>query len=439
MATKTLKLSLICLVITTGIYGQYPFLEEFRGVWVATVFNIDWPASPHQSLSEQKTSYEEILQFYDSLNFNSIIFQIRTAGDALYDTKLAPFSRYISGVEGSNGVWKKDPLDFLIEKTHEYGFEFHAWINPYRATMNNDSTILSNEHVFYTHPEWIVQYGDKYYLNPGIPEVRAYIFAIIDEVVRKYEIDGIHMDDYFYPYTIEGQYFDDTLAFAKYGTSFDDISSWRRANVDSLVSGIATVIRKRKPWIKFGISPFGVWRNREDDPRGSNTEATQTNYDNLYCDPLLWAEKGWIDYLAPQLYWSRSFAKASYDTLAHWWGRECGKVTLYSGIGAYKVENNWDTAWYDLSEVPSQMELNRSIENIQGEIFFSAKSLRHHSKLSSNIVNTFYSKKALPSLNNNLSSNSTWTDLYRIRSNATSIKGKVRKKRRPPHQSLSTK
>ncbi|MGB5355235.1 MAG: family 10 glycosylhydrolase [Eudoraea sp.] len=348
---------------------------EFRGVWIATVANIDWPKEGGSSWEKQKEDYREFLRFYKKLNFNAVIVQIRTAGDALYPTELAPWSRFLTGKEGHPPISGEDPLAWMIQETHSWGFEFHAWFNPYRATVDLNTSILSETHDFHKHPDWLVPYGTKYYYNPGIPEVQQHFINIIDEVVSKYDIDGVHFDDYFYPYRIKDAVFEDAISFNKYALKEQNLEDWRRANIDSLVKNTFKIIKKNKPWVQFGISPFGVWKNNTNDPKGSATKAGQTTYHDLYADPLLWMNEGWLDYLVPQLYWSLKLPVASHKVLANWWVQNAVNTNLYIGNGAYKVQNNSDPNWDKLKELPRQISLGRKLETIQGNVFFSAKSL----------------------------------------------------------------
>lgn len=381
------RLVLICLLFVTvfDTVAQSDVHSEFRGVWIASVANIDWPQSGDMDRNSQKQAFVEILDYYQNLNFNAVIMQIRTAGDALYPTELAPWSRFLTGLEGDAGSWEgNDPLKFMIEETHRRGMEFHAWFNPYRATFDSNTEILSPDHVYRQHPDWMVRYGPKYYINPGLPEARAHIVEVVGDVVERYNVDGVHFDDYFYPYKIDGEEFDDRWAFTRYGLQdFEDREDWRRHNVDQLVKETHELIKDLKPWVRFGISPFGVWRNQSMHPLGSDTEAKQTTYDDLYADPLNWAKNRWVDYLAPQLYWSMDFEPAAYRVLAEWWNENAEGVDIYTGIGAYKYQNNFDQAWNSVYEIPRQIELNRKLENIHGTAFFSAKTLIEKPRLAS--------------------------------------------------------
>ncbi len=354
--------------------------KEFRGFWVATVVNIDWPKNKLDSGEKQKRDFIAILDFYKKLNFNAAIVQIRTAGDAFYPTNKAPWSKYLSGKEGLAPIEFDDPLVWMIEETHKRNMEFHAWLNPYRATFDLDTLALANSHDFYQHPNWMVKYGKKYYYNPGLPAVQDKFSNIVKEVVANYEIDAIHFDDYFYPYKIKGQVFNDSVTYQSYGLPNQELGDWRRSNVDSLVRKVHKTIKETKSWVQFGISPFGVWKNKTTDVNGSDTQAGQTTYEDLYADPLLWMEKGWLDYLVPQAYWSMDYPRASYRKIALWWANIMQRTNLYMGNGPYKIKNNPDRAWDKKNEIPNQVLLARDVDNISGNVFFSAKSLmnKHH-------------------------------------------------------------
>lgn len=348
--------------------------RSFRGVWVATVANIDWPKHPNDSFEKMQEDYKALLQFYKDLHFNAVVVQVRTAGDALYPSDLAPWSKYLSGKEGLPPKTDLDPLAWLIETTHAYGMDFHAWINPYRATMSLNSGERSKEHDFYTHRQWLIPYGNKYYYNPGLPEVQSKLIAVVHELVEKYDIQGIHLDDYFYPYQLKNEVFNDQESYATYGKHLP-LDSWRRQNIDSLISGISRTLKQLKPWVSFGVSPFGVWKNKDTDPKGSDTRAGQTTYEDLYADPLLWMDKGWIDYLAPQLYWSMDYELASHKTLVDWWVQQKSKSRIYIGYGAYKIYNNADPAWDKKEELANQISYGNQQQELEGQLLFSAKSL----------------------------------------------------------------
>ena len=352
--------------------------------------NIDWPKSGKDEAEKQKAGFLKLLDFYEELNFNTLIVQVRTAGDAFYPSKMAPWSRFLTGTEGRPKEGFENPLQWMIDQTHERGMQFHAWLNPYRATFDLDTTILSKTHDFYEHQDWMLKYGKKYYYDPGIPEVWKHLTQVVEEVVVKYNVDGIHFDDYFYPYKIPGEKFNDSLSYTQNSLSGQTLDDWRRSNVDSLVKNVHQTIKAHKPWIQFGISPFGVWKNQSTDPLGSDTKAGQTTYEDLYADPLLWIKKGWLDYIVPQAYWSMDYPAASHRKITDWWAKNSTNTQLYMGNGAYKVRNNADEAWNKKRELPNQIQLARSIAKVEGNVFFSAKSLPQHSDVSKRIKRQFY-------------------------------------------------
>ncbi|MEM9141988.1 MAG: family 10 glycosylhydrolase [Bacteroidota bacterium] len=379
--------------------------REFRGFWVATVVNIDWPKKGTDPLEKQKQDYLDILGFYQDLNFNAAIVQVRTAGDAFYPSRYAPWSRFLTGTEGEAPTESGEMLEWMIQETHKRGMEFHAWVNPYRATFDLKTEILSPMHDFFLHPEWMVPYGKKYYYNPGLPEVRNRLVSVIDELVRKYPIDAIHFDDYFYPYKIKGEQFRDSSTYRAHALPGQSRDDWRRANVDSLVKQVHHSVASEKPWVQFGISPFGVWRNKDKDPKGSDTQAGQTNYDDLYANPLVWMEEGWLDYIVPQVYWSMDLEAASHKKVMEWWGGLPYPTNLYIGNGPYKIRNNSDAAWQRKKELPDQLKLARKTKTVQGNVFFSAKSLKDNNPdVVAHLQKKFYKWPALTPI-------SPWTPL----------------------------
>ncbi len=354
--------------------------HEFRGFWVATVVNIDWPKNGTDAIEKKKTDYLNILDFYQKLNFNTAIVQVRTAGDAFYQSEYAPWSRFLTGDEGTPPKHQENLLSWMIDQTHERGMEFHAWLNPYRATFDLKTEVLSPEHDFNQHPEWMLKYGKKYYYDPGLPEVQQHMANIIEELVSNYDIDGVHYDDYFYPYTIKDEVFKDSLSYYNCGLPDQSLEDWRRSNIDSLIKKSYDVIKTKKPWVQFGVSPFGVWKNKSTDPKGSDTRAGQTTYENLYADPLLWMEEGWLDYIVPQVYWSMDLPVASHRKIVAWWAKNSGQTNLYVGNGPYKIRNNSDKAWQKKKELPKQLSLARETKEVLGNVFFSAKSLMNENK-----------------------------------------------------------
>jgi len=372
--------------------------NEFRAVWIATVVNIDWPKSSIDNVAKQKADFIEILDTYKKLNYNAVIVQIRSVGDAFYPSQYAPWSRFLTGKEGNAPKPYFDPLAWMIAESHARGFEFHAWLNPYRATMDLNTAILSPQHDYFKHPEWMIKYGEKYYYNPALPEVSDHLINIVDEVVKNYDIDAVHFDDYFYPYRIKGEVFNDIASYQKYGNGLS-IEDWRRSNVNNLVKNLSISIKKTKPWVQFGISPFGVWRNKSVDPKGSDTQAGQTNYDDLFADPITWMDNKWIDYLVPQLYWSVDHPKASYAKLLRWWSENSKNTAIYIGNGSYKINADSDKKWSNPSEIPNQIDITRTYKNVQGNAFFSAKSfLNKNQSVTKLLLENQYKYPALPNV-----------------------------------------
>jgi len=366
---------------------------EFRGVWVATVENIDWPSKRGLSNQQQKEEYIALLDRHQRNGMNTIIMQVRPSGDALYPSTLEPWSEYLMGTQGLPPSPFYDPLEFMIQETHKRGMEFHAWINPYRAVFNIKKSSIAPSHLSKLHPEWFLTYGDKKYFNPGLPKVWQHTNRIVRDLVSRYDIDAIHMDDYFYPYRIAGKEFPDEVTYQKYnrGLSKED---WRRSNCDTIVKQLYATIHQTKPDVQFGISPFGVWRNKSKDPRGSETKAGQTNFDDLYADILLWLEKGWVDYVTPQIYWEHGHSLANYDTILNWWNEHSFGKNLYIGHGMYKAGTN--TPWKDKNELPYQIKKMRGLNNTNGSAYFSSSSFNNNpNNWNDSLQQNYYQKPAL--------------------------------------------
>ncbi|MFC5283287.1 glycoside hydrolase family 10 protein [Pedobacter alpinus] len=349
--------------------------REFRAVWIATVKNIDWPSKPGLSTSKQQKELVDILDAHQKNGINAIMFQIRPSADALYAKSEEPWASFITGKQGVAPNPFYDPLDFVITEAHKRGMELHAWFNPYRATNDLDEKSISEKHITKTKPEWFFTYASKKYFNPALPDVRTYINKIVMNVVRSYDIDGVHFDDYFYPYPSK-EPLPDSTSFAANNRGIKDINDWRRDNVDLLIKGIADSIRNSKNHVKFGISPFGIWRNLKEDPRGSDTNGL-SGYSALYADVLKWTEKGWLDYVNPQVYFPFNYAPAAYEKLTDWWAKNSFGKHVYIGHGVYRLtekKNGWEIP----SQMPDQIQYLRKNNNIQGSIFFSSKSVTNN-------------------------------------------------------------
>ncbi|MEM8584627.1 MAG: family 10 glycosylhydrolase [Bacteroidota bacterium] len=370
--------------------------RELRAVWMATVLNIDYPSRPTPQAATLQAEMRAQLRRLKRLGFNAVFLQVRPAADALYQSDIAPWSKWLSGQQGVAPSSGFDPLTFAVDEAHQLGMELHAWLNPYRAAMSLDTLDLAGNHVYYQHRDWVVAYGSRRYLDPGIPAVQDHLLEVVAELVDDYDIDGIHFDDYFYPYPVLGEEFPDSLTYTTYGRTFRDKGSWRRNNVNRFVSRTHALIKSRKPGLQFGISPFGVWRNQQDDPRGSRTQTYTTSYDNLHGDALAWAEQGIVDYLAPQLYWSIGHESADYGHLLEWWIEQTPPtVRLLVGHAAYKVGDNQDIRWDNLEELPMQIRRNRISNRISGSIFFSARSILNSAVGLDQRINDLYAEPSL--------------------------------------------
>jgi len=372
------KLTQVCLfllinfITTTATAQQDSVKPEFRGVWIATVSNIDYPDKPTINSEELKAQFIRLLDMHKLNGMNAIVMQIRPATDAFYPSPYEPWSEWLTGVQGQAPVPLYDPLQFMIEETHKRGMEFHAWMNPYRAIFNIYNSSITETHVTNIHPDWFLNYGDKKYFDPGNKEAQLYVNAVVKDVVSRYAVDAIHFDDYFYPYKIAGKDFPDWSTYKKYGNGLSK-DAWRRSNVDSIIAMLYKTIKQTNSKCQFGISPFGVWRNGDRDPvNGSKTIGAQSNYDDLYADILLWLKNGWIDYVAPQLYWEIGHKNVDYEILVDWWSRNCYGKKCYIGIGIYRTGSN--TAWRDKTQIPRQIDKLRATPNIQGMIFYSSKT-----------------------------------------------------------------
>jgi uncharacterized lipoprotein YddW (UPF0748 family) len=345
---------------------------EFRGVWVATVENIDWPSSKNLSTEQQKAEFIALLDMHRANGINAVVVQVRPATDAFYPSPYEPWSEYLTGKQGVPPNPYYDPLQFMITETHKRKMEFHAWMNPYRAKFNINKSSTSATHITRLYPNWFLTYGDTKYFDPGNKEVQQYVTNVVKDVVSRYDVDAIHFDDYFYPYRITGKEFPDNANYIKYGNGMNK-DDWRRSNTDSIIVMLSRAIKKENPKCQFGISPFGVWRNIDKDSvNGSNTKAGQTNYDDLYADILLWLKNDWIDYVAPQLYWEFEHKAAPYQPLLEWWNTHTYGKNCYIGLGIYRANSNAN--WKDKTQLPRQIDSLRSMPNISGMIFFSSKS-----------------------------------------------------------------
>ena len=351
--------------------------REFRGAWMHTIGQMQYS----EQTTEQNKAY--IRDQFDKLQkagVNAVLFQVRPSADAFYPSKYEPWSKYLTkDGKAPSPYW--DPLAFVIEEAHNRGMELHAWLNPYRVTTSK-TDVPAPGHIYHKHPERFVRYADgKIYFDPALPENREFIAKVVMDIVDNYDVDGIHFDDYFYPYPVAGKDFPDAKSYAKYGKGKNK-GNWRRHNVDLLIELVSKRIRQSdKPWIRFGISPFGIWRNKKSDPRGSNTSGLQ-NYDDLYADVLLWAENGWIDYLLPQLYWEIEHPRAGYIELIDWWAKAVTpNCHLYIGQDVERTMEKRDIDPYNSpTQLDHKMRLARENENIKGNCWWPGYSITKNSK-----------------------------------------------------------
>lgn len=388
-----MRLFLLCIFLILAQLGFSQPVYEFRAVWIATVDNIDWP--PRNATPEvQKADYIRQLELHKRNGMNAVIVQVRPSADAFYPSQYEPWSQWLTGTQGKPPSPYYDPLKFMIDEAHKRGMEFHAWLNPYRANFNIKTASISPNHVTRIHPEWFLTYGDKKYFDPSNTDAQDFVVKVVRDIVSRYDIDAIHMDDYFYPYRIAGKEFPDAAAYVRSGSTLSK-DDWRRSNVDSIIVKLNTAIKAEKPYVKFGVSPFSVWRNKDRDPEGSNTKAGQTNYDDLYANILLWMQKGWVDYVAPQLYLEIGHDKIAYETILDWWSKHSYGRHIYIGHGIYRV-NEKNAAWKTPIELPNQIKLLRKYPEVQGSIYFSSKSFdRNPNGWNDSLRNNYYREPAL--------------------------------------------
>lgn len=352
--------------------------REFRGAWMHTIGQSQYA---DQTTDQNKAYLSDQLDKLKAAGVNAVIFQVRPSADAFYASHFELWSKYLTkDGKAPSPYW--DPLQYMVDECHKRGMELHAWLNPYRVTTARNEKLPAG-HLYYKEPKRFVKYeGDgKIYFDPGLPENRDFIAKVVVDIVNNYDVDAIHMDDYFYPYPANKKDFPDNASYKKYGKGMAR-ADWRRQNVDQLIELIHDKIRSsKKPWVRFGISPFGIWRNKASDPRGSNTNGLQ-NYDDLYADVLLWAQKGWIDYLVPQLYWELDHAKASYITLVDWWADSVDpKCQLYIGQDVEKTMSKPDLApSKKLNQLDRKVEMTRARDEIQGNVWWPGYSLTKDSQ-----------------------------------------------------------
>ena len=375
---RLLALVLACVLtlVTPAFAAGTPSASgEMRGVWVSSVYNLDYPSSPTTDPDKLKAEADEILDNCVKWGLNAVFLQVRPSGDALYKSDLFPWSKYLTGSVGTAPQDGFDPLEYWVEAAHKRGLELHAWINPYRITRSKDTewNSLPSTHPAKMNPDWVVKYSDgNYYFNPGIPEVRDLVTRGAVEIVQNYDVDGLHMDDYFYP----GTDFNDSATYQKYGSGFSNIADFRRDSVNQLIAQLDTAVHNIDPDIQFGISPSGIWANKSTDPRGSNTNGSE-HYVSSYADSLYWIENGLVDYIIPQIYWEIGHKLADFATLADWWNDAVAgsDVHLYIGMGAYRCADNPTGVWTTTDPLFDSLAYLENKDNVGGCVFFRYGSI----------------------------------------------------------------
>lgn len=359
--------------------------KELRAIWVATVYGLDFPSNG--ATTDSGVLKKEIIEMLDNIQemgFNTIYFQVRPAADAFYSSEIFPWSKYLTGNQATPPLDNFDPLEFVVAEAHKRNIELHAWINPYRITMKkSDLNELAPNHPAILHPEWVVAHGSgdktKHYFNPGIPEVEQMILNGVSEIVENYNVDGVHLDDYFYP----GTSFNDHDTYVKYGSEFDNIGDWRRNNINNLIEKMYHLIKSKNDKLSFGVSPFAIWANKSSNPLGSDTKGKESYY-SMYADTRGWVKEGYLDYIIPQIYWNIGYEIADYEKILNWWADVVAdtNVDLYVGQAAYRAGNpDPNSPWHGVNQLRDQVDLNRRTDNVRGYVMFRYKSLSRKPEL----------------------------------------------------------
>lgn len=363
---KSILTLLFCAALW-GVHAQIHPKREFRGAWIQTIFQSEYA---RMAPEEMKADLIGKLNTLQACGINAVLFQVRPESDAWYHSSIEPWSRFLTGKQGVAPEGSFDPMQFLIRECHRRNMEFHAWLNPFRAgTSGTDH--LCDSHIYHEHPEWFVTYNKQLLFDPGLPECRQYICRVVYDIVSRYDVDAIHMDDYFYPYPA-GIPFPDDNSFSLYGAEkgyrADQRDDWRRENVNKLIRSLKKTIVESKPWVRFGISPFGIYRNKKETPDGSGSETNGLqNYRDLYADVMLWVQNKWIDYVIPQIYWEIGHPAADYTTLITWWDQQACEVPLYVGQDVARTQK--------ADQLTEKMRLSRELPRTQGNCFWPANEI----------------------------------------------------------------
>ncbi|WP_205512972.1 family 10 glycosylhydrolase [Longitalea arenae] len=398
MLKNLLTVYATCLLCVAAFAQNTP-KREFRGAWIATYSNIDWP-NRSQTPAQQQAALLNILDHHKATGLTALFIQVRSQCDAMYASAIEPWSADLTGTQGKMPEPYWDPMQFAIEECHKRGIEFHAWLNPYRAAGNsNNIPSFAANHVTKTHPEWLLSQSTLRILDPGLPAVRDYVTSVITDIVHRYDVDGIHFDDYFYPSPPGAGVtpINDSASFAADPRGFTVKADWRRDNVNLLIARVYDSIRSIKPWVKFGVSPSGIYRNSTNPEIGSATSGLE-HYTSLFADTRKWIQQGWVDYLCPQVYWYIGQPGANYGVVVPWWNNNTYGRHMYIGLAGYKVNDPAQGVnWANPSMIPNEVRLNRSLANIHGQAVYNTSSMRSASKLGfrDSLRLFFYNKPAL--------------------------------------------
>ncbi len=375
--------------------------DGFRAVWVGTIKNLDYPSKAGLSTDVLKQEAIEILDNARDMGMNAVVLQVRPSGDAFYPSKIYPWSEYLTGAQGVAPANNFDPLKFWVDEAHKRGLQLHAWVNPLRvsrgseAAPSHDISRLANMNPAKLNPSWVVKHPDgNMYLDPGIPAVRQLVVSGIAEIVRDYAVDGIHLDDYFYP----GKDFADDASFKTYGKNFANRDDWRRDNTNTIIKDISATVKSIKPTVVFGVSPFAIWANKTSSPFGSDTSGNESYY-YMYADTYKWVKSEWVDYICPQVYWAIGYKIADYSVVVRWWADVVRntKVKLYIGHAAYRSNSssNPSDAWYGTGELKRQIEFNRGIPEVSGSFFFRYGTIADDTSVT-NLLRSIYNPAYVP-------------------------------------------
>lgn len=365
--------TIVSIIISTLVFSPFVNAEkEMRGVWLSSVKNLDFPSDTGLSVKQLKSELDAVVTNCIANDLNTIFFQVRPYADALYKSSIFPWSEVLSGTQGKAPADGFDPLAYLLEKAHSKNIDVHAWINPYRIGMGGVEQVISSlspDNPAIEHPEYRVECSDGgVYFNPALPEVRTLIINGVLEIIQNYDVDGIHFDDYFYPYEVED--YPDSEDFQKYGVQFDTIEDFRRNNVNLLIEAVSKAIKSIKPNVSFGISPFGIWDNKEDNPEGSDTSG-MSSYSAIFADSRYWVQQGLLDYICPQVYWSFENTAAPFKIVCDWWDELCSRydTDLYIGLALYKLGTE-EKGFDDSSQIQRQLKYINGLSNVDGCVFF---------------------------------------------------------------------